>query len=194
MVAWCSLLILNESASCDMRVLESNAILWLTSWVECRRKHNHHFFWLWTVLLNATHDSHQHSWLKRSSNQRHERYCDDQMWDSNSWWSNHMLDDILFSTQFLVTHLVATYCVGDNRDILGMYLACGSKQQTMFIMFLGTTCKYRTYLQIIEIALWPSRWLWPTENIVTKNWVQNKMSSSIWWSPQLFETLIWSSQ
>ena len=71
-----------------------------------------------------------------------------------------MLGDILFSTQFLITHLVTTFSVGDN---LGIYLACDPKhkmsiisrsvcfyypagqteQQNMLILFLGTTRKYR---------------------------------------------------
>ena len=33
---------------------------------------------------------------------------------------NHMLGDILISTQLLVTHLVTTFSVGDNRDIVGI--------------------------------------------------------------------------
>ena len=40
-----------------------------------------------------------------------------------------MLDDILFSTQFLVTHLVTTFSPYDNHDILGIYLVCGPKLQ-----------------------------------------------------------------
>ena len=51
LVAWFSLLILNESVTWhseyDMRVLESNAILWLTSIFMI-------FFWMWTLLPNAT--------------------------------------------------------------------------------------------------------------------------------------------
>ena len=35
-----------------------------------------------------------------------------------------MFDDILFGTQLLVTYLVMTFSVGDNHDILGIYLAC----------------------------------------------------------------------
>ena len=55
--------------------------------------------------------------------------CVDQRCDSNSWWTNYMLDDILFCTQLLVTHVVTTFSVGDNHDILEIYLTCGPKQQ-----------------------------------------------------------------
>ena len=48
---------------------------------------------------------------------------------SNNWWVNHMLSDILFTTQLLGTHLVTTFSGGDNQDILGIYLACDPKQQ-----------------------------------------------------------------
>ena len=40
-----------------------------------------------------------------------------------------MLGDILFRIQLLVTHLVTAFFVGDNHDILGIYVACGLKQQ-----------------------------------------------------------------
>ena len=69
-----------------------------------------------------------------------------------------MLGDILFSN--LVTHLVATIFVGDNHEILEIYLDCGPKQkkmdmlsscmwfdgmsgqtqrENMFVLLLGTT-------------------------------------------------------
>ena len=40
-----------------------------------------------------------------------------------------MLDDILFSTQLLVTFTNTKFSVGDKHDILGIYLACGPRQQ-----------------------------------------------------------------
>ena len=43
--------------------------------------------------------------------------------------ANHVLGNILFSIQLLVTHLVTTFCVGDYHDIPGIYLACGPKHQ-----------------------------------------------------------------
>ena len=46
----------------------------------------------------------------------HEHNWDDQRWNPNSWKINHMLGDIMFGTQFLVTHLVTTFSVGDNHD------------------------------------------------------------------------------
>ena len=61
----------------------------------------HDFFWLWIVLPNATvsitntpdwNEAHVHNW-------------DDQRWDLNNWWTNHMLGDILFSVQLLVTEV-----------------------------------------------------------------------------------------
>ena len=70
-----------------------------------------------------------------------------------------MIDDILFSTQLLNTHLVTTFSPKDNHDILGIYLVFGPKHkmsilsrsvsfdylsgqtewETMLVLFLGTT-------------------------------------------------------
>ena len=59
----------------------------------------------------------------------HVHNWDDQKWDSNSWWINHTLGDILFSIQLLITHMVTTFSVEDNHDILGIYLVCSAKQK-----------------------------------------------------------------
>ena len=64
------------------------------------------FFWLWTVLPNATIsviNTHETK-LKLD----HVLNWDDQWRYSNSWRINHMLGDIFFGTQLLVTHLVTT--------------------------------------------------------------------------------------
>ena len=59
----------------------------------------------------------------------HVHNWDDQRWDSNSWSTTHIIGDILFSIQLLITYLVTTFCVGDNHEILGICFACGPKQQ-----------------------------------------------------------------
>ena len=48
----------------------------------------------------------------------HVHNWNDQRWDSNSCWSNHMLGDNLFSTSLLVPQLVVwvTFSVSDNHD------------------------------------------------------------------------------
>ena len=38
----------------------------------------------------------------------HVHNCDDQRWDLNRWWTNHLLGAIFWDTQRLVTHLVMT--------------------------------------------------------------------------------------
>ena len=45
----------------------------------------------------------------------HVHNWDDQCRDSNSWRINHMLGDILISTQLLVTHLVTTFLSAQSR-------------------------------------------------------------------------------
>ena len=47
-----------------------------------------------------------------------------------------MLGDILISTQLLVTHLVTTFFVNDNHDILGIYLILF---QPEFVMTMSVT-------------------------------------------------------
>ena len=164
-----------------MWILESNAILWLASWTWCRRKHNHDFFWLGTVLLNATVSViNSHNWNEAQISSRHNGA--DQWQYSNSRRINHMLSDILISTQILVTHLVTTFLsviittflentwrVGSSNKMWMLspsicfdYLSGQIEREKLPILFLGTT---------------PS----------TK-------SSSMWWSHQLLEAPLWSSQ
>ena len=50
--------------------------------------------------------------------------------------TNHMPGDILSSTQILITHLVTSFSIGDNHDILGIYLACRPKQQNEHVYSL----------------------------------------------------------
>ena len=171
--AWYSLMIFKESASWandrDVRVLESNPILWLTSWALCRRKHNYDCFWLWTVLPN-----HQHSWLKRSSNQltyttkmttvMRLKQLEDQ---SHAWWHFHWhptLGHSLGHDIFIV----------NNHDIFVIYLAWGFKQQNEHAFSL---CPPISPMTIEMITNW-----------------KYTMSSSMWWSHQLFEARHWSSQ
>ena len=64
--------------------------------------------------------------------QHHELYCDDQRWDSNSCCDHHMLGDILFSTQLLASHLVATFSVDDHHDSHGRYAVVPRNKMSMF--------------------------------------------------------------
>ena len=105
--------------------------------MSCRRKPSHDFFWLWTVLSNATVSVTCvtcHPTVKWKLISAHN--WDDQGWDSKSWWINYMLDDILFSTQLIITYLVTTISVGDVHNIFGIYLACGHKQQNKYAFSL----------------------------------------------------------
>ena len=149
------------------------------------------FFWLWTVLPNATVSvTNIHEWNEAQISSRTQ--LDDPRWDWNSWCSKHMLGDILFSTQLLVTHFVTIFSFCDNHDILGIYLACatlsGQKEwENMLILLLGTTFKHR--ISLMTIVIITDR---KFRDQVTE--VLHKMSPSMWWSQQLFESHLWSSQ
>ena len=99
--------------------------------------------------------------MKLKSAQVHNR---DDLWRySNSWRINHVLGDILNSTQLLVTHLVTTFllakvttfleytrCVGSNnkmsmlsRSIGFEYLSGQRGRENMLILFLANTRTHR---------------------------------------------------
>ena len=79
-----------------------------------------------------------------------------------------MLDDILFSTQLLITHSVMTFSGCDNHDIFGIYLAYGPKEQALTLCLTRQTIKadshaphsshdYRDYhrLKMLRPSDWP---------------------------------------
>ena len=86
-----------------------------------------------------------------------------------------MLDDILFSTQLLITHLITTFSVGDNHDILGIYLTCGPQQQNVHAWVQQSEKTYSfSFLEPLARAAylpWLSWWS-PTENVATE-WLTN---------------------
>ena len=86
------------------------------------------FFWRPNVTVTV---NHQHSWPKRCSNQlTYTKLRWSEVRHKQCWWTNHMLDDILFSTQLLITHMVTIFSVDDNHGgILGIHVASRGPKQ-----------------------------------------------------------------
>ena len=197
-VAECSLLILNENASTYMpsatcECLSQTPIFWLTSWAYCRHKHNHDFFWLWTVLPNGTVSvTNTHEWNEAQIISRIQLIWSEvrlkQLVDQSP-----MLGDIFLA---LNSWSLMPFSVDDNHDILRIYLACGSKQQNdhafTFCLVWRSVGLNRGRKHPHFVSGWS-----PTENVATKRLIKSglhTMSSSMWWSQQLFESHLWSSQ
>ena len=158
--------------------------------------------------------SHQHSWLKRRSNKI--TYTTEMIRGEtqNSWRINHMFGDILFSTQLLVIHLVTKFSVGDNHDILGIYLACDPKHQNEHVSSwqrerkqeLGAKQNVTKHVMvaitdwvsplIITVDLVMLTWFCRTDHSkkshvkVTDQALATKRSPRMYWTHHLFESLI----
>ena len=100
----------------DVCGTEFNAILWVTSAVKCH-------------CLTQ-----QHSWLKWSSNQL--KNTTEMIRGETQTVGRPITCLVTFCLahptlghSLALTHSLTTFSVGDNYDILGIYLACGPKQQ-----------------------------------------------------------------
>ena len=125
---------------------------------------------------------------------------DDKRWDSNSWWTNHMLGDIWFSTQLLVTHLVTTLLsviIATFLEYTGCRM-CGANQQNEYTFSLYVvkqsekTCSFcsrmRWHLIMTIVMITDRKCLdqMTDQELVAHNVTKHVMiATTVWVSPRI---------
>ena len=115
-----------------------------------------------TIFMSVISSAKCHLWLYQISPERkscYEFYCANQRWNSNSCYDHHMLGD-MFCNQLLVSHLVATFSVGDQHDSGPTDYQTRQSEKACSFCCLGPHAKYipkcRDYHRLK--MSWPCEW------------------------------------